>query len=149
MRLLSDSSEYAMRAVVWLSDAAQRGTPHTTQAIAAGTQATPGYLTKVLQLLGRAGIVHAQRGIGGGFHLARDPNEITVYEVINAVDPIERIHTCPLNIKSHGKKLCPMHRRMDDAMAQIEAAFKKTTIAEILADPNKSKPLCEIAAGKK
>ena len=64
-------------------------------------------------------------------------------EVVNAVEPIERIVTCPLGPKSHGKNLCPLHRRMDDALASVEAAFGTTTLAEVLSEPTGSPPLCD------
>ena len=73
MKLLSDASEYALRAVVWL---AQRpGLPQKTREIAEGTHAAPGYLVKVLQSLAKAGILSAQRGSHGGFSLERDPRD--------------------------------------------------------------------------
>ena len=91
MKLLSDASEYALRAVVWL---AQRpGLPQKTREIAEGTHAAPGYLVKVLQSLAKAGILSAQRGSHGGFSLERDPRDLSVLDVIEAVDPIERIRT--------------------------------------------------------
>lgn len=89
----------------------------------------------------REGIVRSQRGIGGGVFLDRDPAKLTVLEVVQAVEPIKRIVTCPLGLKAHGKNLCPLHRRMDDAMASMEAAFRSTTLAEILSDPSKSIPM--------
>lgn len=75
--------------------------------------------------------------------LARAPDEITIFEVVEAVDPIQRIKTCPLGLDSHGVNLCPLHRRMDDALATVEAAFRHTTLAEVLAEPTESIPLCE------
>jgi hypothetical protein len=50
-----------------------------------------------------------------------------------------------LGIAAHGAKLCPLHKRLDAAMAMIEKAFGETSIAEILAEPSRSKPLCRIA----
>ena len=44
----------------------------------------------------------------------------------------------------HGTALCPLHRRLDAALASLEAAFAGVTLADILADPNPSKPLCEL-----
>ncbi|MDP0501533.1 MAG: Rrf2 family transcriptional regulator [Verrucomicrobiota bacterium JB022] len=141
MKLLSDASEYALRAVVWM---AQRpGETHKLRDISEGTKAAPGYMIKVLQGLARAGIFSTQRGSNGGFSLLSDPNALTVLEVINAVDPIQRIRTCPLGLESHGTCLCPMHRRIDDAMAGIEASFRDTTIAELLNEQSQSTPLCE------
>lgn len=142
MKLLSDATEYGLRAVVWL---AQRpGQPQKVREIAEGTHAAAGYLVKVLQSLAKAGILSAKRGSLGGFELQRDPATLSVLDVINAVDPIERIHTCPLGLTAHGVHLCPMHRQIDDALASIEASFAKTTIRDLVTQPSRSQPLCDL-----
>ena len=138
--MISQTAEYALRAVVFL---AHEDESKTTQQIADVTRVPAGYLSKVLQSLVRSGLVESQRGIGGGISLAKRPEKITVLEVVNAVDPVQRIVTCPLGIKSHGANLCPMHRRLDDATALVERAFRKSTIAELIKEPAQSKPLCE------
>ena len=138
--MISQTAEYALRAIVYL---AGQDEPQTTQQIAAITRVPAGYLSKVLQNLARGGLVHSQRGLHGGFTLVKTPKQLTVWEVIEAVDPIQRIKTCPLGLKSHGANLCPMHKRLDDALAGVEKAFRASTVAELLADPNPSKPLCE------
>ena len=141
MRILSDACEYALRAVIWL---AQRpGQAQKVREIAEGTRSAPGYLVKVLQGLAKAGILSAQRGSQGGFTLERDPERLTVLQVINAIDPIERIRTCPLGLESHGECLCPMHRQIDDALALIEASFGASTIAQLINTPSTSVPLCD------
>ncbi len=140
MKLLSDASEYALRAVIWLAQ--EPGKPQKVREIAAGTRAAPGYLVKVLQGLAKAGILAAQRGVHGGFALIREPAALSVWEVINAVDPVERIRRCPLGLDAHQHGLCPMHRRIDEAMAAIEASLRDSTIGELLSDPSPSRPLC-------
>ncbi len=75
--------------------------------------------------------------------LARDPSALTILEVVNAVDPIGRIKECPLGLTAHGMNLCPLHRRLDNALAMVETAFRETTLAEVLAEPLTSEPLCE------
>ena len=141
--MLSQTVEYSLRAIVWL--AAHADDPQTTQQIAAATLVPAGYLAKVMQSLGRGGLVTAQRGKRGGFLLARPADEVSVLEVINTVEPIQRIRECPLGIAAHGSHLCPLHKRLDAAMATIEEAFRATSIAQVLAEPSKSKPLCRIA----
>jgi Rrf2 family protein len=140
VKLLSDATEYGLRAVVWLGQ--RQGETQKVREIAEGTQAAPGYLIKVLQNLSRAGILSAQRGTLGGFTLQRDPADLTVLEVINAIDPVERITTCPLGLESHGDHLCPMHRRIDEAMLQIEQSFASVTIAQLITEPSRSRALC-------
>lgn len=138
--MISRTAEYALRAVVWLATTPQ--TPQTTRQVAEGTHVPRGYLSKVLQSLAERGIVNSQRGLGGGFVLARPPAELTVLAVINAVDPLERIERCPLNLKSHQTELCPLHRRLDDALALIERTFASCTIAELIDRPGAAGPLC-------
>lgn len=139
--MFSQTVEYALRATVHLASCSPNAC--TTAELAEITKVPAAYLSKVLQELVRAGIVHSQRGLGGGVSLVHEPSEITVLEVVNAVDPICRIKTCPLGIRSHGRNLCPLHTRMDFALAQVERAFGNTTLADILAEPSTSRPLCE------
>jgi DNA-binding IscR family transcriptional regulator len=75
--------------------------------------------------------------------LVKAPADLTILEVVDAVEPVGRIRTCPLGLESHGVRLCPLHRRLDDALAMVEDAFRRTTLAEILAEPTSSVPLCE------
>lgn len=139
--MFSQTVEYALRAVVHLSGLAPAA--QTTEEIARATRVPQAYLAKVLQSLVQAGIVRSQRGIGGGMALARMPSELTILEVVNAVDPIQRIHSCPLGLASHGVHLCPLHRRVDDALALVENAFGNTTLQEVIDEPSESIPLCD------
>src|SRR5579871_1765149 len=138
--MLSQTVEYALRAVVHL--AAESPALRTTDQVAKATRVPKAYLSKVLQSLTRAQIVESHRGLGGGMTLAKKPSELTILQVVNAVDPIARIRTCPLGLSAHGVRLCPLHRRLDNAMASVEQAFAATTLAEILAEPTRSPPLC-------
>lgn len=142
--MFSQTVEYALRAVVFLAHEAPKAC--TTEQIANATLVPKAYLSKVLQSLARTGIVHSQRGVGGGMTLVKTPAELTILEVVNAVEPIERIKTCPLGLKSHGANLCPLHRRVDNALAMVEQAFASSTLAEVLAEPTTSHPLCDIPA---
>ncbi|MEE9403697.1 MAG: Rrf2 family transcriptional regulator [Algisphaera sp.] len=139
---MSSTIEYALRAVVWLADHDER--PQTTAKIADGTKMPPSYLSKVLQGLSRNGLVKSQRGLHGGFSLAVDANTLTVLDVVNAIEPMQRILTCPLGLSTHGKKLCALHQSLDDIMADTEKAFAAQTIGALLDRPGKSKPLCNV-----
>ena len=138
--MISPTAEYALRAVVAIAQ--HDGEPVVTKTIAEITKVPPGYLPKVLQTLRKAGLVHSKRGLGGGFTLARPAENLTVLDVVNVVDPIERIDRCPLGIDSHGATLCALHKRLDDAIGLVEQAFGSTTIAELLTAPGQSEPLC-------
>lgn len=138
--MISLTTEYALRAVVYLAD--QQGAPQTVAHMSEATQVPAGYLAKVMQGLSRAGLVKSQRGLNGGFVLARDAKSLSILEVVNAVDPIRRYPECPLGIPSHGRRLCPLHQRLDDAAQTVETAFGNTMVAELLTVPRERKPLC-------
>jgi Rrf2 family protein len=137
--MVSQTAEYALRAIVYLAD---QEVARTTMEIAKTTHVPAGYLAKVMQSLSRAGLVKSQRGLNGGFTLAHDPRELSILVVVNAVDPIQRIAECPLGIPSHGRRLCPLHHRLDEAAAMVEKAFSDTMVADLLAVPRERRPLC-------
>ena len=115
--------------------------PMATGEIAKIAKVPPAYLVKILQLLNRSGLVKSQKGIKGGVSLSKPPSETTILEIVNAVDPIQRIRKCPLNNPSHSAQLCGLHSRLDAALATVETAFAKTTLDEVIEAP-KSKPAC-------
>ena len=143
--MLSQTVEYALRAATYLAASPKQS--RTVDQIAAATHVPVTYLSKVMQQLVREDILVSRRGAGGGFMLARSPERVRILEIVQAVDPIERITTCPLGLAAHGKRLCPLHRRLDNALATMEKAFAASTLAEILAEPTKSVPLCSFPAG--
>lgn len=139
--MFSQTVEYALRAVVYL--ARKDGEPATNEEVAEATRVRAPYLAKIFQGLVRAGIVRSQRGVGGGMALARPADSLTILEVVNAVEPIKRIKSCPLGLASHGANLCPLHKRVDAALAMVEEAFGGTTLSEVLSEPTSSVPLCD------
>lgn len=139
--MISQTVEYALRAIVTIAQ--HDGEPCTARKIAEITQVPSAYLSKLMQGLVRSGLVSSQRGLHGGFLLARDPQQLTIWDIVDAVEPIKRIRECPLGIQSHGANLCPLHRRLDKALEAIEVQFRQTTVAEILGQPGSVTPLCE------
>lgn len=126
--------------------AAAAPTARTTDQIAVATQVPRAYLSKVIQALAQAGLVRSQRGLGGGVSLQKTAENITILVVVNAVEPLQRIRSCPLHLAAHGTHLCPLHRRVDDALASMESAFRNSTLAEVLAEPGSSVPLCDFTS---
>lgn len=139
--MFSQTVEYALRAVVFLADQKKAC---TTPQIAEVTKVPAPYLAKVLQSLSRGGLVKSQRGLHGGFTLALDPSQITIWDVVQCVEPIRRIRTCPLDLSAHRTQLCPLHKKIDAALESIENAFRSSSLADLLADPSPSKPLCPV-----
>ena len=139
--MISQTVEYSLRAMALLCHDAPE--PSTVVSLAERGQVPAPYLAKLLRGLVRAGLVLSQRGIGGGFSLARNPIDITLADIVNAVEPLQRIKKCPLGIANH-ETLCPLHKKMDEAMAMAEQAFRETTLADLL--KGAPTPLCSATA---
>ena len=117
--MISQSAEYSLRAVLCLAGQ-PANSALATHEIAQRTQVPAGYLAKVLQTLGRSGIVTSQRGLNGGFCLAVAPDALTLLAIVRAMEPSRRITECPLGDPAHALALCPLHRRLDAAAAGVE-----------------------------
>jgi Rrf2 family protein len=147
--MLSQTNEYALRAAVTLAHHERRSL--TTDQLAELTGVPRGYLAKVLQQLRRAGIVSSRRGIRGGFTLARPASELTALSVVNAIDPLPVITSCPLGRAQHRAELCPLHRTLQQAELQLAGTLAGTTLAALSGNPTSptsptnppASPLCE------
>lgn len=122
------------------------GNPVSVQLIACRAKIPAAYLAKLLQRLVKAGLAVSQRGVHGGFSLARDPGSITLADIVNAVEPLQRITVCPLGITGH-IALCPLHRRLDAALAVIEQALQETTLLDLCQESGSRLPLCGDSSG--
>jgi Rrf2 family protein len=127
--MLSQTAEYALRAAVHI--ASHPGERQTTRDIAGAMDIPADYLAKVMQALVRSGVVTAVRGKSGGFLLARSADKTSVLDVVNAVEPVRRITSCPLHLPHHAKHLCPLHSKLDAAAAMLEREFRNTCISEL------------------
>ncbi len=139
--MLPRTSEYALRAVVWL--AREPGRLASADHLADHTKIPRRYLYKVLQELVAGGLVRSQPGPGGGYTLVRRPEEVTILDVINAVAPLERIRSCPLGLRTH-TRLCPLHDKLDQVYAAMERKFGRVTIAKLLNCASPIIPLYEV-----
>jgi Rrf2 family transcriptional regulator, nitric oxide-sensitive transcriptional repressor len=139
--MFTQTVEYALRAMVCLANA--NASPQTRSRLVEQTKVPSAYLAKVMREMNRAGLVHAQRGVNGGFTLAKPAEEVSLLEVMNAVDPLPRIPVCPLNLRGHGSRLCGLHRYLDDSMAALESSLAKKSLADLVAEKTGSIPLCE------
>jgi Rrf2 family transcriptional regulator, nitric oxide-sensitive transcriptional repressor len=128
--MFSQTVEYALRAMVQL--AADAPSASTTREIAAKTKVPSAYLAKVLQSMRRAGLIHSRRGVGGGVTLALEPKEVSLLEVIDAVEPLQRARGKSRSAAS------PLQHTLDAALEQIRETFSNVSLADMLA-PKKGK----------
>jgi DNA-binding IscR family transcriptional regulator len=84
--------------------------------------------------------------LNGGFTLTRDPTQLSMLDIISAVDPIRRFRECPLGLPSHNEDLCPLHKHLEEAASMLERKFGETMVSQLLDVPSEHKPLCRFPA---
>ncbi len=125
--MFSQTVEYALRAMICLASLDSPAV--SSSAIAGRTAVPPGYLSKILRDLVVAKLVRSFRGPRGGFTLARAPEEITILDVVNAVDPFRRLDAGP---GARADTLELLHKRLDHTMTEIQAMLEGATLADVL-----------------
>jgi len=83
---VSTRGDYASRALLSLALHSEESGPTSVRDIAERTGLPPPYLEQILLALKGAGLVHSKRGVGGGYSLARSPEEISLSDIVSAVD---------------------------------------------------------------
>ena len=142
MLKISQKLEYAIRAMIELAVRRPSGELVPAREIAAAQQIPLRFLEQQLGALGRAGLVESFRGAGGGCRLARDPAEITVAEVADAIEgqlfPMFCLepsdHTCFQDSQ------CGLQGFWGDVGRAIDRVLRETTVANLAARHAKATP---------
>ncbi len=107
--IITRATEYAIRALLFLSRQ-PRGQIVYKKDICKTQNITPAFLTKILQPLIKEGIVGSQRGVGGGFFLLKDPEEVTLLDVLKAEEgPLYMNQCVAMEGTCHRDVFCPVH----------------------------------------
>jgi Rrf2 family protein len=127
--MFSMTTEYALRAALDL--AAHPGDPQSAKAIAEATRAPASYVARVLQTLARKGLVTSQRGRTGGYDLARPAHEITLYDIVAAIDPIQRFTDDPGKVAETRERLRSLHVKLDEIAEGAVSQLQAVTLADL------------------
>ncbi|MFZ5633313.1 MAG: RrF2 family transcriptional regulator [Bacillota bacterium] len=124
---LNQATDYALRAVLYLSRL-PRGEVIEARLIAEEEHIPIRFLLKIFRFLTRAGIVESYRGVSGGYALAKAPAEITMKDVVEAVEGPVRINRCLIDPEECNKRntaRCPMHRALFSIQQTLERELEK------------------------
>jgi Fe-S cluster assembly protein SufB len=99
------------------------------------------FLSKTLQALNKNGIVISQKGINGGYMLARPPESISLYEIIDTLEEKKAIVEClePDSTDCDKSDFCEIKDPLVLIQSKIENLFSNITLAEIIAMENNKK----------
>ena len=141
MAVLSKSAIYGIRATLYVALAEEQNEhPHTSiRKIADDLDISFHFLTKILQTLTQQGIVGSTRGPKGGVHLATPTQEVSLLDIITAIEGPDLMNTCIIGLPNCGSaKPCPLHEAWAKQRANLEKLFTRTTLASLTHDFNKN-----------
>ncbi len=120
----------AMAALARLPEGEHAGAASIARAIGAPQN----YLGKLLQTLAREGLVVSQKGVGGGFRLARDPRRISLLDVVEPIEHVSRWTGCVLGRSACSDEApCVIHERWKRVRGAYLGLLKQTTVADLAA----------------
>ncbi len=90
---ITRQADYAVRAVYYLTSLGEKQRAATSQ-IAQDQHIPPSFLAKIISQLSVAGLLSTSRGARGGVALAKDPSEITLLDVVEAIDGPIYLNEC-------------------------------------------------------
>ena len=134
MLKVSQKLEYAMRAMIELAARRDEATLVPAREIAESQQIPLRFLEQQLGALHKAGLVQSSRGAGGGCRIAKDPAEIRVADIADAIEgqlfPMFCLepsdHTC------FADSQCGLQGFWADVAMAIQRVFEETTVADLL-----------------
>lgn len=128
---ITRQADYAVRAVLYL---ARNGDQRTaTSMIAEEQRIPPSFLAKIVSQLSIAGLLHTSRGARGGVTLARTPKEITLLEVIEAIDGPIQLNECVGDSSSCSfDDDCPLRPVWCDAQEDLVGKLKDTNFSDMV-----------------
>jgi len=130
--MLSQTAEYALRTVLFIAGHADE-VPARAEEMAASLHIPRNYLSKTLHRLAHAGVLTSTRGRGGGFLLARRPEDIPLLAVVGLFDQIEPGRQCllgrPVCSDEHA---CEAHVQWKDVSERVARFFSDTRVADLM-----------------
>jgi len=132
---ITRQADYAVRAVLYLARVgnAERS---ATSTVAKEQNIPPSFLAKIISQLSIAGLLHTSRGARGGVTLAREAKDITLLEVIEAIDGPIYLNECV-----EGKSVCsfedncPIRSVWCDAQEDLVTRLKSTNFGDLMVQP--------------
>jgi Rrf2 family protein len=133
----SNSIEYAIHGLIFLSTV-PAGTATQITDVAKAIKVPEAYLRKVFQELTRRGILSSQRGVRGGFYLSGDPENISLKDVVEAIDGSLPMYGCLRDRRSCSITLeCPVKEAFEEARQKMAEVLDATSIKGLREDLKK------------
>jgi Rrf2 family protein len=129
--MFSKACEYAIRAMMFIALKSAKGDKVGIKEVSKGASVPEAFLAKILQDLGRKELVQSAKGPNGGFYLDETLKQITVAEIVRAIDGDQLFTGCGMGLRNCSEKRpCPLHNEFKSIRKKIQLLLESTTISE-------------------
>jgi len=133
--MFSKSTEYAIRAIIFLALRANSDKLIGTADIARELDFPAAFLGKVLQNIVKKGLVVSVKGPGGGFYVNDNTCKLSILDIVDVLEGLRFLNKCGLGLHScDDNNPCPIHDEYQPVKAKIREALSSKTIAIIKQD---------------
>ncbi|MFC1529471.1 RrF2 family transcriptional regulator [Gemmatimonadota bacterium] len=158
--IYSSSCEYAIRALTYLAteqkEHEMRRKPEDPVYISipinlvADQEELPRhFLAKIMQTLARSGVLGSQKGPKGGFSLARPSDEITLYDIVEALDDLSNYNHCAVGLaECNDEAPCPLHNMWVGVRTAVLDYFRRTTLVDLATAVEEKKAIRPTPSGE-
>jgi Rrf2 family protein len=127
---LSKTSEYAIRVLVYLAQ--QSKLPCSTNTMHQALGIPYKYLGRLMKMLTDAGFLIATRGKAGGYRIKGDAAEITLHQIIDAVEGVQDFERCILGLpQCSDTNPCVLHDQWGEQRERIKKIFQRVTLSDL------------------
>ena len=128
--MLSNTSRYAIRAVIYLALKSKDESKIGIKTISKDLDIPTPFLGKILQTLAKHKILSSTKGPHGGFGLGRNPYDISLMEIVEVIDGLEDFDSCVLGLKtcSDDQVHCSIHHRYAAIREQLKELFQTESV---------------------
>lgn len=127
--MFSKSCEYAIKAMICISQKSSEGSRIGVKDVATSIDAPEHFIAKILQELTRKRVLKSVKGPNGGFYLEKDDLNTSLADIVKAIDGDKIYDECVLGLKACSQKNpCPVHEEYKEIKKKIIAMLEKNTI---------------------
>ena len=133
--MFSNSSKYAIKAVLYLALNSSEEKKIMVKDIAEPINVPQAYIAKLLQELSRQKVISSTKGPRGGFYLSQTDKQIPLRKIIHVIDGESRLSSCLLSLEDCNEdKPCPLHKSMYPLKTKLLESLENKTIVDLAKD---------------
>lgn len=141
--MISNTCKYAIRAVIYLAVNSKDDEKIGIKKISEDLDLPGPFLGKIMQTLAKNKLLNSIKGPHGGFSLAKDPKDISLYDIVEVIDGTDVFNECLIGVKicennPEYETLCPFYKKSHAVRHQLVKVFREQSIGDFAEGINKS-----------